>query len=274
MKRARLHALSFSRVLACLRPSTRPRRDDRPAHRRRLFPRVRPQVKPGWQLAGRSLCACRNGQPTAASANARARRAVRGRAGPAEPPELRGRGYLFRLVEDASRPERDRASSLRRPEQMGFAAARDALFAGEIVNPSEGRPATHVAERGSGAPRRRRSRDRAAAAHARAGRRDRGRRVRRHHRHSSYRHRRIGARAGAAGRCARAAVVEARCALPVEHRWRGVRRCRETARSRDDAGRGRIEDLHDAGNAGQFRGRTRLAARRGVSRTRMGASSR
>jgi glucose-6-phosphate isomerase len=35
---------------------------------------------------------------------------------------------------------------------MGFAAARDALFAGEIVNPSEGRKATHVAERGSGAP--------------------------------------------------------------------------------------------------------------------------
>jgi glucose-6-phosphate isomerase len=39
-----------------------------------------------------------------------------------------------------------------RAERMGFAAARDALFAGEIVNSSEGRPATHVAERGSGAP--------------------------------------------------------------------------------------------------------------------------
>ena len=38
-----------------------------------------------------------------------------------------------------------------RAEQARFAAARDALFAGEIVNPSEGRPATHVAERGSGA---------------------------------------------------------------------------------------------------------------------------
>ena len=42
--------------------------------------------------------------------------------------------------------------SLARAEAMTFAAARDALFAGEIVNPSEGRPATHVAERGSGAP--------------------------------------------------------------------------------------------------------------------------
>jgi glucose-6-phosphate isomerase len=39
-----------------------------------------------------------------------------------------------------------------RAELMGFAAARDALFAGEIVNPSEDRPAAHVAERGSGAP--------------------------------------------------------------------------------------------------------------------------
>jgi glucose-6-phosphate isomerase len=41
---------------------------------------------------------------------------------------------------------------LGRAEQMGFAAARDALFGGEVVNPSEGRPATHIAERGSGAP--------------------------------------------------------------------------------------------------------------------------
>jgi glucose-6-phosphate isomerase len=39
-----------------------------------------------------------------------------------------------------------------RAERAGFAVARDGLFAGEIVNPSEGRPATHVAERGSGAP--------------------------------------------------------------------------------------------------------------------------
>jgi len=40
----------------------------------------------------------------------------------------------------------------RRAEAMGFAAARDGLFAGAVVNPSENRPATHVAERGSGAP--------------------------------------------------------------------------------------------------------------------------
>ena len=42
--------------------------------------------------------------------------------------------------------------SLARAERMGFLAAREALFGGAIVNPSEGRPATHVAERGSGAP--------------------------------------------------------------------------------------------------------------------------
>ena len=39
-----------------------------------------------------------------------------------------------------------------RAHGMGFAAARDALFSGAIVNSSENRAATHVAERGSGAP--------------------------------------------------------------------------------------------------------------------------
>ncbi|MEO5973156.1 MAG: glucose-6-phosphate isomerase [Sphingomicrobium sp.] len=37
-------------------------------------------------------------------------------------------------------------------EAMKFDAAREALFAGAVVNVSEGRAATHVAERGSGAP--------------------------------------------------------------------------------------------------------------------------
>ncbi|HEX5239224.1 MAG TPA: glucose-6-phosphate isomerase [Sphingomicrobium sp.] len=41
---------------------------------------------------------------------------------------------------------------LGRAERMGFAQQRDTLFAGGIVNPSEQRPATHVAERGSGSP--------------------------------------------------------------------------------------------------------------------------
>lgn len=39
-----------------------------------------------------------------------------------------------------------------RAKECGFEAQRNALFAGEIVNLSEGRPATHVAERGNGAP--------------------------------------------------------------------------------------------------------------------------
>src|SRR4051812_31973788 len=34
----------------------------------------------------------------------------------------------------------------------GLASERDALFAGAIVNPTEGRPAEHSAERGQGAP--------------------------------------------------------------------------------------------------------------------------
>jgi glucose-6-phosphate isomerase len=37
-------------------------------------------------------------------------------------------------------------------EKRDFAVAREALFAGGIVNPSEGQPAEHVAERGNGAP--------------------------------------------------------------------------------------------------------------------------
>jgi len=39
-----------------------------------------------------------------------------------------------------------------RAEKMNLAEAREALFSGGIVNPSESRAATHVAERGSGAP--------------------------------------------------------------------------------------------------------------------------
>jgi glucose-6-phosphate isomerase len=59
------------------------------------------------------------------------------------------------LYFDWSKTHLDRAivdQFLQRAEEMRFTAAREALFAGEIVNPSEGRPATHLAERGSGAP--------------------------------------------------------------------------------------------------------------------------
>ncbi|HEX8640652.1 MAG TPA: glucose-6-phosphate isomerase [Allosphingosinicella sp.] len=41
---------------------------------------------------------------------------------------------------------------LRLAREAGLAARRDAMFAGEIVNPTEGRAAEHCAERGEGAP--------------------------------------------------------------------------------------------------------------------------
>jgi len=59
------------------------------------------------------------------------------------------------LYFDWSKTHLDQASIAQfatRARKMGFDEARNALFAGEVVNPSEGRPATHVAERGSGAP--------------------------------------------------------------------------------------------------------------------------
>jgi len=59
------------------------------------------------------------------------------------------------LYFDWSKTHLDRGfidQSMARAHRMGFAAARDALFSGGIVNPSENRAATHVAERGSGAP--------------------------------------------------------------------------------------------------------------------------
>jgi glucose-6-phosphate isomerase len=43
-------------------------------------------------------------------------------------------------------------SFARLAEEAGLAARRDAMFAGEVVNPTEGRAAEHSAERGQGAP--------------------------------------------------------------------------------------------------------------------------
>jgi len=74
----------------------------------------------------------------------------------AEPDRLSRLSFqIAGLYFDWSKTHLDRGvigQSLGRAEEMGFAARRDALFAGEIVNASEGRSATHVAERGSGAP--------------------------------------------------------------------------------------------------------------------------
>ena len=44
------------------------------------------------------------------------------------------------------------AAFMQLADQAGLAATRDAMFAGEIVNPSENRAAEHTAERGQGAP--------------------------------------------------------------------------------------------------------------------------
>ena len=73
-----------------------------------------------------------------------------------EPDRLSRLGFAVAgLYCDWSKTHLDQAQIDRfvaRAEQSGFAAARDALFSGAEVNKSEGRPATHVAERASGAP--------------------------------------------------------------------------------------------------------------------------
>ena len=73
----------------------------------------------------------------------------------AEPDRLSRLGFeAAGIYFDWSKTHLDQAildQFLNRAEATGFAARREALFAGEIVNPSEGRPATHIAERGSGA---------------------------------------------------------------------------------------------------------------------------
>ena len=74
----------------------------------------------------------------------------------AEPDRLSRLSFgIAGLYFDWSKTHLDRAlidEFVRRAERMGFVARRDALFGGEIVNPSEGRAATHVAERGGGSP--------------------------------------------------------------------------------------------------------------------------
>jgi glucose-6-phosphate isomerase len=75
---------------------------------------------------------------------------------PAEPDRLSRLSFeVAGLYFDWSKTHLDNSlivEFMARAEQMGFAKTRDALFGGSIVNPSEERPATHVAERGSGAP--------------------------------------------------------------------------------------------------------------------------
>lgn len=74
----------------------------------------------------------------------------------AEPDRLSRLSFeVAKIYFDWSKTHLDRLAvevGIVRAERIGFSEARDALFSGGIVNPSEERPATHVAERGSGAP--------------------------------------------------------------------------------------------------------------------------
>src|SRR5947209_10260119 len=98
-------------------------------------------------MAGRALCAAAMQQPSIKRLD---------ELFAAEPDRLGRLSFeVAGLYFDWSKTHLDRVivdQFLARAEAMGFDEARDALFAGEIVNPSEDRPATHVAERGSGAP--------------------------------------------------------------------------------------------------------------------------
>src|SRR5947209_11293563 len=122
----------------------RSRREDRVAITR-LFPRLSRPVKSGWQTAGRALCA-------AAMEQAPIKRLDELFA--AEPDRLTRLSFeAAGIYFDWSKTHLDQRiidQFIARAERMGFAAAREALFAGDIVNASEGRPASHLAERGSG----------------------------------------------------------------------------------------------------------------------------
>src|SRR5947209_16326647 len=98
-------------------------------------------------MAGRALCAAAMQQPSIKRLD---------ELFAAEPDRLSRLSFeVAGLYFDWSKTHLDQAmidEFTTRAERMGFAARRDALFAGGIVNPSEGRAATHVAERGSGSP--------------------------------------------------------------------------------------------------------------------------
>src|SRR5947209_11529421 len=98
-------------------------------------------------MAGRALCAAAMQQPSIKRLD---------ELFAAEPDRLSRLSFeVAGLYFDWSKTHLDAAVIQRFAERaaaMRFTEQRDALFAGEIVNRSEGRPATHLAERGSGAP--------------------------------------------------------------------------------------------------------------------------
>ncbi len=112
-----------------------------------LVPGEAPQVKPGWQIVGLALCAAAMQQPSIKRLD---------ELFAAEPGRLSNLTFtLAGIYFDWSKTHLDQeliGKFVGRAEAMGFARARNALFAGDVVNASEGRAATHVAERGSGSP--------------------------------------------------------------------------------------------------------------------------
>jgi glucose-6-phosphate isomerase len=108
-------------------------------------------VKPGWHLPALPLCARGMADRPQPSFRKTLRELFE-----AEPERLsrltiEAGGIYF----DWSKTHLDAKTvekSIARAGRMGFARLRDALFTGGIVNPSEQRSATHVAERGGGSP--------------------------------------------------------------------------------------------------------------------------
>ena len=117
----------------------------------RLFPRIAGRVKADWQLPFTALCP----RPMAKHRQQPAIRTL-DELFKAEPDRLSRLSFelsrhLFRLVEDPSR--RRHPWKLCRPRGAnGVRRGARSAFAGAIVNPSEQRSATHLAERGSGSP--------------------------------------------------------------------------------------------------------------------------
>ncbi len=209
----------------------------------------------GWHLRGRAIM-CRAQWQTSSSKPARATLEELFKA---EPDRLSRLSFeVAGLYFDWSKTHLDRACdrAVPRPGRGDGLRCRPRRLVLGAGRQSERRPSGDPCRRA----RERRARgcgprDRAAAADAGSGRRDRGGCIRRHHWRSSHRHRRIGAWPGAVGRRAWAAIVETGGAVPVEHRRRCFRRCSDDARSCDDARRRRVEDIHHPRNAEQFRGR-------------------
>ena len=209
----------------------------------------------GVAIAGRAaLCALAMAASSSNPHGEAARRAVRGRARPAEPLQLRrSPGIYF----DWSKTHLDEGAgrAVRRARRGGWASPRRATRCSPAGSSTRARAgaATHVAERGSGAPddvdlaAARRQRMRALVDAIEAG---------AFGDVTGVLHIGIGGSVlgpallvDALGRRRRGVEVR----VPVEHRRRGVRRSGERARSGDDPGRRRLEDLHHRRDDGQSR---------------------